>query len=112
MFFSSYISTYVERDVHQLLKIKDAALFTTFLKLLVGRIGSILDITSISNDCGISTKTVTEWLSILHTSYICFLLPPWYENRGKRTPFTAVKRSLLPRRKVFRHSTTLNGAQE
>ena len=84
MFFSSYISTYVERDVHQLLKIKDAALFTTFLKLLVGRIGSILDITSISNDCGISTKTVTEWLSILHTSYICFLLPPWYENRGKR----------------------------
>ncbi len=83
-FFSSYISTYVERDVNQLLRIKDAMLFSTFLQLVVGRIGSILDVTSISNDCGISTKTVTEWLSILHTSYICFLLPPWYENRGKR----------------------------
>ena len=83
-FFSSYISTYVERDVNQLLKIKDAMLFSTFLQLLVGRIGSILDVTSISNDCGISTKTVNEWLSILHTSYICFLPPPWYENRGKR----------------------------
>jgi len=84
IFFSSYISTYVERDVNQLLRIKDAMLFSTFLQLVVGRIGSILDVTSLSNDCGISTKTVTEWLSILHTSYICFLLPPWYENRGKR----------------------------
>lgn len=83
-FFPSYISTYVERDIHLLLNIKDAMLFTRFLKLVAGRIGSILDVTSISNDCGISTKTVMEWLSMLHTSYICFLLPPWYENRGKR----------------------------
>ena len=83
-FFDNYTTTYVERDVHQLLNIKNAMLFTTFLKLLVGRIGSMLDVTSLSNDCGISTKTVMEWLSILHTSYICFLLPPWYENRGKR----------------------------
>lgn len=83
-FFANYASTYVERDVHQLLNIKNAALFSTFLQLVVGRIGSILDVTSISNDCGISTKTVKEWLSILQTSYICFLLPPWYENRGKR----------------------------
>ena len=83
-FFDGYINTYVERDVHQLLKIKDTLLFTNFLRLLVGRIGTILDVTSISNDTGVSTKTVMEWLSILHTSYICFLLPPWYENRGKR----------------------------
>ncbi len=83
-FYDGYISTYVERDVHQLLKIKDTLLFTNFLRLLVGRIGTILDVTSISNDTGVSTKTVMEWLSILHTSYICFLLPPWHENRGKR----------------------------
>lgn len=83
-FFANYTTTYVERDVHQLLNIKNATLFSTFLQLLVGRIGSILDVTSLSNDCGISTKTVREWLSILQTSYICFLLPPWYENRGKR----------------------------
>ena len=83
-FFANYVNTYVERDVRQLLNIKDTRLFSTFIQLLAGRIGTILDVTSISNDCGISTKTVTEWLSILHTSYICFLLPPWYENRGKR----------------------------
>ena len=83
-FFENYTTTYVERDVHQLLNIKNATLFTTFLKIIVGRIGSILDVTSISNDCGITTKTATEWLSILHTSYIAFLLPPWFENRGKR----------------------------
>ena len=83
-FFANYINTYVERDVHQLLKIKDSLLFTNFLQLIVGRIGTILDVTSISNDTGVSTKTVMKWLSILHTSYICFLLPPWYENRGKR----------------------------
>lgn len=83
-FFANYTTTYVERDVHQLLNIKNATLFSTFLQLVVGRIGSILDVTSLSNDCGISTKTVREWLSILHTSYICFLLPPWHENRGKR----------------------------
>ena len=74
----------VERDIHQLMNIKNATLFTTFLKLIVGCIGSILDVTSISNDYGITTKTATEWLSILHTSYIAFLLPPWFENRGKR----------------------------
>ena len=83
-FFSSYIGTYVERDVRQLLNIKDAMVFSTFLRLLAGRIGSLLDVTSLSNDCGVSAKTVREWMSILATSYICFLLPPWYENRGKR----------------------------
>ena len=83
-FFGGYINTYVERDIHQLLKIKDSLLFTNFLRILVGRIGTILDVTSISNDTGVSTKTVSEWLSILNTSYICFLLPSWHENRGKR----------------------------
>ena len=65
-FFENYTTTYVERDIHQLLNIKNATLFTTFLKIIVGRIGFILDVTSISNDCGITTKTATEWLSILH----------------------------------------------
>ena len=83
-FFANYIATYVERDVRLLLNIKDSMLFSRFLKLLAGRVGSLLDYTSLSNDCGISTQTVREWLSILQTSYICFLLPPWYENRGKR----------------------------
>lgn len=83
-FFNGYIETYVQRDVKLLQNIKDTALFIKFIKLLASRIGSLLDITSLSDDCGISTKTVNEWLSILQTSYIIFLLQPWYENRGKR----------------------------
>ena len=83
-FFENYIETYVERDIRQILRIRDTLLFSRFLRLLAGRIGSLVDYTSLSNDCGISTKTVREWLSVLQASYICFLLPPWYENRGKR----------------------------
>ena len=83
-FFANYIATYVERDVRQLLNIKDTLQFSRFLKLLAGRIGSLLDYTSLANDCGISVPTVREWLSILEASYICFQLPPWHENRGKR----------------------------
>lgn len=83
-FFANYVDTYVERDVRRLLNVRNTLLFSRFIRLVAGRTGSILDETSLSNDCGISTKTVREWISILQTSYICFLLPPWYENRGKR----------------------------
>lgn len=83
-FFANYVDTYVERDVRQLLNVRNTLLFSRFIRLVAGRTGSMLDETSLSNDCGISTKTVREWISILQTSYICFLLPPWHENRGKR----------------------------
>ena len=83
-FFRNYIGSYVERDVRQIVNVKDSNLFQRFLTLCAGRIGSVLDYTSLSNDCGISVKTVKEWLSILDASYICFLLNPWYVNRSKR----------------------------
>lgn len=83
-FFKNYIGSYIERDVRQIVNVKDSNLFHRFLTLCAGRIGSILDYTSLSNDCGISVKTVKEWLSILESSYICFLLNPWYVNRNKR----------------------------
>ena len=83
-FFRNYIGSYVERDVRQIINVKDTNLFQRFLALCAGRIGSVLDYTSLSNDCGISVKTVKEWLSILESSYICFRLNPWYVNRTKR----------------------------
>jgi len=83
-FYQNYISTYVERDVRQIINIKDAALFHRFLVLCAGRIGSILDYTALSNDCGVSVKTIKEWLSILEASFIGFTLNPWYLNRTKR----------------------------
>lgn len=83
-FYQNYISTYVERDVRQIVNIKDASLFHRFLVLCAGRIGSILDYTTLSNDCGINVRTAKEWLSILEASFIGFSLNPWYVNRTKR----------------------------
>ena len=97
-FFANYIDTYVERDVRQLLNVKNTLLFSRFLRLLAGRVGSLLDRTSLANDCGISTKTAAEWLSVLQASSICFLLPPWHENRGKR---------LVKSPKIYFHDTGL-----
>ena len=83
-FYSNYISTYVERDVRQVLKIRNIDGFQRFLAALSERVGNILDITAIANDAGISMKTASEWLSILQTSYICFLLHPHERTRTKR----------------------------
>lgn len=82
--YSNYFQTYVERDVRQLLALKDLALFEKFLKLLAGRVGQLVDYTSLGNDVGVDGKTIKHWLSILEASFIIFRLPPWFENSGKR----------------------------
>lgn len=82
--WSNYYQTYVERDVRQLIDLKNAALFEKFLKLLAGRIGQLLDHSSLANDVGVSAKTIRHWLSILEASFLIFKLPPYFENFGKR----------------------------
>lgn len=83
-FYSDYVTTYVERDVRDLLKIKDLLLFQRFLKLCAGRGAQILNVSNLANDAGITQKTAKEWLTILEASYILFQIPPFYENLGKR----------------------------
>lgn len=80
----SYIQTYIERDVRNLKHITDLSLFQKFIQLCAGRIGQLLDLTSIGNDCGIGANTVRSWLSILEATYIIFLLRPHYKNFSKR----------------------------
>lgn len=80
----SYIQTYIERDVRYLKQITDISLFQKFLKLCAGRIGQLLDLTAIGNDCGITTNTVRSWISILEATYVVFLLQPHYKNFSKR----------------------------
>jgi predicted AAA+ superfamily ATPase len=80
----SYIQTYIERDVRHLKQIADLALFQKFLRLCAGRIGQLLDFTSIGNDCGIATNTVRAWLSVLEATYVIFLLQPHHKNFSKR----------------------------
>ena len=82
--YEGYLHTYVERDVRQLKNISNLSLFNKLLRLCAGRVGQTINLTSISNDCGIDQKTVSAWLSILQSSYIIYLLKPYYGNFNKR----------------------------
>ena len=84
LWYNSYIRTYIERDVRQLKNIENTSLFVKFLKICAGRIGQQLNVSSISNDCGIDLKTVNSWLSILEQTYVIKLLQPFYNNFNKR----------------------------
>jgi predicted AAA+ superfamily ATPase len=82
--YSNYYQTYVERDVRQLINVKDQTLFEKFMKLMAGRVGQLMDYSSLANDVGTSATTIKHWLSILEASFILYKLPPYYENFGKR----------------------------
>lgn len=82
--YRNYLQTYIERDLRQLLKVKDLRVFENFLYLVAGRIGQLTNLSSIANDLGVSSESLRHWLSILEASFIIFLLYPYYENFGKR----------------------------
>lgn len=82
--YQAYYQTYVERDVRLLIQLKDAALFEKFVKLVAGRVGQVVNLSSLANDVGFSSQTIGNWLSILEASFIVFKLPPYFENFGKR----------------------------
>lgn len=84
LFYPSYVKTYLERDVRDLLQIKDIIQFQTFLRLCAGRIGSLFNASELSSEVGVSVNTIKSWLSVLQASYIIKLLPPFYENIRKR----------------------------
>ena len=83
-YYPSYVRTYLERDVRELTKIKDAMLFNTFLRLCAGRIGSIFNASELANEVGVASNTIKAWLSILEASYVITLLPPYFSNTNKR----------------------------
>ena len=83
-YYPSYLQTYVERDIRLLKNISNLDKFTKFLMLCAGRIGQLLNMSSLANECGISVSTVNEWISLLETSYICYLLRPDHNNFTKR----------------------------
>lgn len=82
--YSNYFQTYVEKDVRQLINLKDLSLFEKLLRLLAGRVGQIVDYTSLGNDVGVDAKTIKNWISILEASFIIFKLTPYHNNFGKR----------------------------
>jgi predicted AAA+ superfamily ATPase len=84
VFYANYIQTYIEKDVTELLNIRDLTLFRTFLGLCAGRAGQLLNLSALANECDISHSTAKAWLSILESSYIVFLLQPFHQNFNKR----------------------------
>jgi predicted AAA+ superfamily ATPase len=84
VWLQDYVSTYLERDVRQILNIQDLATFQRFIQLCAGRIGQLLNITSLAADTGITRVTAESWLSVLQASHLVFLVHPWFSNLNKR----------------------------
>lgn len=82
--YRNYYETYVERDVRSLINIKDISLFRKFMKLCAGRTGQIFNASQLANETGVAVNTIKSWISVLETSFIVYLLPPWYDNINKR----------------------------
>lgn len=82
--YQNYRTTYIEQHVHLIKKIADLDLFEEFMRICAGRLGQLLNYSSIANDCGVTMPTIKAWISILEQSYICFEVQPYHENFGKR----------------------------
>ena len=84
LFFPSYIQTYIERDVRQIVNVTNLFLFQKFLRIAAGRVGQLLNYNNIANEVGVDLKTIKSWFSILETSFIVFFLQPHHRNFSKR----------------------------
>ncbi len=83
-FYRAYLSTYVERDLRMLIHLKDLSRFETFLRLLAGRTGQIINYHSLASDTGVSAVTIKSWISLLKACYVLFELPPYFSNISKQ----------------------------
>ncbi len=83
-FYNSYLTTFVERDIRLIKNIGDLTQFKKFMILLAGRVGQVINISSLADDTGISPNTAESWLSVLEASYVIFRLAPYFKNTNKR----------------------------
>lgn len=84
IWYADYVATYIERDLRQLINVRDLAAFQRFLRMCAARTGQMLNLSALAADCGITHNTAKSWISILEASYLVVLLPPWHRNLGKR----------------------------
>lgn len=82
--YANYLRLYVERDVRQIKNVADLSVFQKFMRLCAGRVGQVVNFTSLGNDCGVNYATVRAWISLLEASYVIFLLHPYFKNFSKR----------------------------
>lgn len=84
VWYADYVSTYVERDLRQMINIRDLSAFRRFLRMCAARTGQLLNLSALAGDCGVTHNTAKSWISVLEASYLVALLPPWHRNLGKR----------------------------
>jgi hypothetical protein len=84
LWFSSYLQTYLERDVRAITAVRDLATFRRFLALLATRHGQVLNRSALAAPVGVSVPTISQWLGVLETTAQILIVPPFYENLGKR----------------------------
>jgi hypothetical protein len=84
LWFSSYLQTYLERDVRAITAVRDLATFRRFLALLATRHGQVLNRSALAAPAGVSVPTISQWLGVLETTAQILIVPPFYENLGKR----------------------------
>jgi hypothetical protein len=82
--YSAYFATYVERDLRRLINVRDLGRFETFLRLLAGRVGQLVNLSALSNDVGVTSATLGDWLSALEASFLVYRLTPYHANLRKR----------------------------
>lgn len=84
VWYQSYISTYIERDVRKIINVQDLSRFQTFLRLCAGRIGQLINLSSLATECGTNYNTIKSWLSVLEASYVIYMHRPHFKNFNKR----------------------------
>lgn len=82
--FPAYVNTYIERDVRQLINVRELSMFQRFVRMCAARTGQLLNLSSLASDCGITHNTAAAWISVLEASYIIYLLRPHFTNFNKR----------------------------
>lgn len=82
--YENYVTTYVERDVNQLINLKDTERFTALLRLLAARVGQVVNYASLANEIGVSAMTIQDWITVMEASFIVFRVHPYFRNFGKR----------------------------
>jgi hypothetical protein len=82
--YGNYVQTYLERDVRQLINVRDLTQFQRFLRLCAGRTGQLLNLSALGDETGVSHNTVRDWISVLEASFVVHRLPPYHRNFNKR----------------------------
>lgn len=82
--YPAYTKTYIDKDVREIINVNNLSQFHTFLRLCAARIGSVFNASELASEVGVSSHTISAWLSVLEASYIVVRLQPWFENTRKR----------------------------